>query len=102
MLRELTGTGPAKNIHACAPLADREISSATEVYRLAVPIDGLALEAKKLSSRSVPIFSEKTLCSTLAQADDLIASCGEGQIFLMHKWEYHPCCFWSGGRKCNI
>ncbi len=58
-------------------------------YIVATPIPVLAQEAKKLLSRGVPIFSEKTLCPTLAQAEELAYAGGEGQIFVMHKWEYH-------------
>lgn len=58
-------------------------------YVLAVPIDLLASEARGLLARPGPIFSEKTLCSTLAQADDLAAAGAQGRVFVMHKWEYH-------------
>ena len=58
-------------------------------YVLAPPIPFLFTEAKKLLGRTGPIFSEKTLCKTEAEADDLIAAGGRGRIFLMHKWEYH-------------
>ncbi|BEQ13558.1 Gfo/Idh/MocA family protein [Desulfoferula mesophila] len=58
-------------------------------YVLAVPIDLLASEARGLLVRSGPIFSEKTLCSTLAQADELANAGAQGRVFVMHKWEYH-------------
>ena len=58
-------------------------------YVVATPILVLAQEAKKLLPRGVPIFSEKTLCPTMAHAEELASAGGEGRIFLMHKWEYH-------------
>lgn len=58
-------------------------------YVLAIPIESLADEAIKLLSRKKPIFSEKTLCPTQADAEKLSAAGAHGRIFLMHKWEYH-------------
>lgn len=58
-------------------------------YVLAVPIAELAKEARALLPRGVPIFSEKTLCPTMADADSLGRAGAGGKIFVMHKWEYH-------------
>lgn len=58
-------------------------------YVLATPLGTLADEALKLLPRGKPIFSEKTLCPTLAVAEQLSDAGAEGRIFLMHKWEYH-------------
>lgn len=58
-------------------------------YVLATPIDTLADEALKLLPRKKPIFSEKTLCPTRADAESLSAVGAHGRIFMMHKWEYH-------------
>ena len=58
-------------------------------YVLAVPIPLLFVEAKKLLYRAAPIFSEKTLCKSAAEAEELTVAGGRGRIFMMHKWEYH-------------
>lgn len=58
-------------------------------YVIATPIPSLAREAVKMIPRGAPIFSEKTLCPTRAQADELFEAGGRGKIFVMHKWEYH-------------
>ena len=74
--------------------ADQVVESSDQLadldgYVLAPLIPDLAREAKQLLVRSAPIFSEKTLCTTLADYDDLAAAGGSGRIFVMHKWEYH-------------
>ena len=58
-------------------------------YVLATPITQLFTEAAKLLERKAPIFSEKTLCASVAQAEELAAAGGSELVFLMHKWEYH-------------
>jgi predicted dehydrogenase len=74
--------------------AQKVLSSSDELpecdgYVLAVPIDSLADEALKLIPRGKPIFSEKTLCPTMREAHALREAGADGQVFLMHKWEYH-------------
>ena len=58
-------------------------------YVIATPINELFPETKKLLKRKAPVFSEKTLCASVAQVDELEAAGGLDLVFLMHKWEYH-------------
>ncbi len=74
--------------------AERVFASSEELpscdgYVIATPIPVLAQETPKLLPRGVPIFSEKTLCPTMAVAEELASAGCEGQVFVMHKWEYH-------------
>jgi len=58
-------------------------------FVVAVPINSLAGQVLALLPRGVPIFSEKTLCPSRAEADSLRRAGADGRVFLMHKWEYH-------------
>jgi predicted dehydrogenase len=80
----------ALSLGAQQVFAENSRLPACDGYVLATPIPALAREALALLPRGKPIFSEKTLCPTMVQADRLFAAGGEGQIFVMHKWEYHP------------
>jgi predicted dehydrogenase len=59
-------------------------------YVVAVPIPDLTKECARLLKHKKPIFSEKTLCLSLADFDLLNSLGGLDYIFVMHKWHYHP------------
>lgn len=59
-------------------------------YVVAVPIPQLAEVSTFLLSRGRPVFSEKTLCLSLDDADRLASAGGNERLFAMHKWRYHP------------
>ena len=79
----------ARSMGAAEVVTSSEELPYCDGYVLATPIETLADEALKLIPRGKPIFSEKTLCPTLAEAERLLAAGAAGQVFLMHKWEYH-------------
>jgi predicted dehydrogenase len=59
-------------------------------YVVAVPIPDLTKECARLLPRKKPIFSEKTLCLSMADYSLLHDAGGSDHIFAMHKWHYHP------------
>jgi predicted dehydrogenase len=63
---------------------------ACDGYVVAVPIPDLTKECARLLPYKKPIFSEKTLCLSMADFDLLNAAGGARYIFAMHKWHYHP------------
>ena len=58
-------------------------------YVVAVPIPDLAKICAGLLSNKKPVFSEKTLCLSLKDYDELKSVGGQEYIFVMHKWHYH-------------
>lgn len=85
---------PVNRHEALALGAERVYENSDETplcngYVLATPIPILSTEAKRLLSRGAPIFSEKTLCPTVGHAEELASAGAVGQVFVMHKWEYH-------------
>ena len=61
-----------------------------EGYVVAVPIPDLARETAHLLRYKKPVFSEKTLCLSMADYERLKSAGGEEFVFVMHKWHYHP------------
>jgi len=59
-------------------------------YVVAVPIPSLTNECARLLPYKKPIFSEKTICMSMADFNLLNDSGGSDYIFAMHKWHYHP------------
>jgi predicted dehydrogenase len=59
-------------------------------YVVATPIPDLSTVCAGLLKRKKPIFSEKTLCSTIEDYQRLYDLGGQDYIFVMHKWRYHP------------
>jgi predicted dehydrogenase len=63
---------------------------ACDGYVVAVPIPDLTKECARLLRHKKPIFSEKTLCLSMADFSLLKDAGGSEFIFAMHKWHYHP------------
>ena len=42
-----------------------------------------------LAQREVPVYVEKPLCTSVDEAERLVAA-GSGRLFVMDKWRYHP------------
>ena len=63
---------------------------ACDGYVVAVPIPDLTRECARLLRYKKPVFSEKTLCLSLADYNLLKDAGGSDYIFAMHKWHYHP------------
>jgi predicted dehydrogenase len=59
-------------------------------YVVAVPIPQLTEVCACLVPLGKPIFSEKTLCLSVADFQRLERLGGLENIFVMHKWHYHP------------
>lgn len=59
-------------------------------FVVAVPIPDLAPICARLLPRGLPIFSEKTLCTSLEALAELESRGGSKLIYAMHKWHYHP------------
>jgi predicted dehydrogenase len=59
-------------------------------YVVAVPIPELTRVTARLLKFKKPVFSEKTLCLSMADFQALQDLGGTDYIFTMHKWHYHP------------
>jgi predicted dehydrogenase len=59
-------------------------------YVVAVTIPSLAPVTLSLLKFSKPVFVEKTLCLSKNDYLNLKNNSGANQIFVMHKWHYHP------------
>ena len=63
---------------------------ACDGYVVAVPIPDLAPVCEALLPRGKPVFAEKTLATSLQALRRLEDLGGQGLLFAMHKWRYHP------------
>ncbi len=80
----------AGNKGAAGVFDNLDLLPSCDGYVVAVPIPDLAKVCAELLQHGKPVFSEKTLCLSLGDFDFLNGLGGANQIFLMHKWHYHP------------
>jgi predicted dehydrogenase len=87
---DLQARSRASKKGACAVFSNTDDLPVCDGYVVAVPIPDLTKECARLLKHKKPIFSEKTLCLSLADFDLLNSLGGSDYIFVMHKWHYHP------------
>jgi predicted dehydrogenase len=87
-------SGPENRATANSAGAEAVVATVGELpqvdgFIVATPASTHAGIAASLLSRDVPVFVEKPLTTSVAEAEQL-AETGAGRLFVMHIWRYHP------------